>query len=333
MGDAVNKVVEVGTFGAVDDVTGMEAAQDAQKKASQALQANINRGLDMSEQRTGGILDAFNQGNQGAIADLLRARGNVQQGYGQGIDQLQSQAALFDPAASVLQQSATASGRAANINDILNDPNLAGVFDSVQDRTANQLSASGLRRSGAGAQMSNDALLNTALQFEADQYGRNQGLANIGSQGNMTIAQMLANQGGALANANQNLAAQRFAGGSGNANIMQQALANDLNLLGQLGQAQAAGITGPAMIEQQTNQGIMNLGAQAGAAMLSDKRAKENIRRVGSTDAGLGVYTYNYIGSPIVHMGVMAQEAAEMFPDAVITRNDGLLAVNYAGVS
>ena len=90
--------------------------------------------------RTGGILDAFNQGNQGAISDLLRDRGNVQQGYGQGIDQLQSQAALFDPAASVLQQSATASGRAANINEILNDPNLAGVFDSVIEKSNNAAS-------------------------------------------------------------------------------------------------------------------------------------------------------------------------------------------------
>ncbi len=268
MGKLVNKAVEFSTLGLVDDVTGMDAAQDAQRQASGVLQDNINRGLDMSANRTGSILDSFNQGNRGAIADLLQARQNVGQGYDQGINQMQSQAALFDPAASIMQQNASASGRGATINDILNDPNWSGVFDSVQDRTGNQLSAAGLRRSGAGAQMSNDALLNTAMQIEGDQYGRNQGLANMGSQGNMTIAQMLANRGGALANANQNLAAQRFAGGSGNANIMQQALANDLNLVGQLGQAQAAGITGPAMVQQQMNQGLFNMaGAGAGALL------------------------------------------------------------------
>jgi hypothetical protein len=56
--------------------------------------------------------------------------------------------------------------------------------------------------------------------------------------------------------------------------------------------------------------------AQA-AAMGSDIRLKEDIRRVGQTDGGLPVYTYRYKGNPVVHMGVMAQEVAQSQPEAL----------------
>src|SRR5690606_6242156 len=66
-------------------------------------------------------------------------------------------------------------------------------------------------------------------------------------------------------------------------------------------------------------------GAGLGAALglLSDRRAKENIRRVGETDSGLPVYVYNYKGDPVEHMGVMADEAEEKFPEAVYEGADG----------
>lgn len=65
--------------------------------------------------------------------------------------------------------------------------------------------------------------------------------------------------------------------------------------------------------------------------LLSDRRAKEDIKKVGKTDGGLPVYTYKYKGLPGTHMGVMAQEARKQNPDAV--RNvGGLLAVDYSGV-
>ena len=69
-----------------------------------------------------------------------------------------------------------------------------------------------------------------------------------------------------------------------------------------------------------------------GAALLSDRRAKEDIQRVGKTDDGLPVYTYRYKGSDTVHMGVMAQEVQRKNPDAVVKFGD-LLAVDYSKVS
>jgi hypothetical protein len=61
----------------------------------------------------------------------------------------------------------------------------------------------------------------------------------------------------------------------------------------------------------------------------SDIRIKENIRKVGSTDGGLPVYIYNYIGSNLTEMGVMAQDVEKVNPDAV-TESNGIKAVYYS---
>ena len=68
--------------------------------------------------------------------------------------------------------------------------------------------------------------------------------------------------------------------------------------------------------------------AAAGIAMGSDIRIKENIRKVGSTDGGLPVYIYNYIGDNVTHMGVMAQDVEKVNPEAV-TEMNGYKAVYY----
>lgn len=74
--------------------------------------------------------------------------------------------------------------------------------------------------------------------------------------------------------------------------------------------------------------GVLGLGLQ-GLSLFSDRRLKENVRRVGTADNGLPIYTYTYRGSPTVHMGVMAQDVAEIAPEAVHERA-GYLAVDYA---
>lgn len=81
--------------------------------------------------------------------------------------------------------------------------------------------------------------------------------------------------------------------------------------------------------------GIMSSAAGAGLGMYakSDIRAKENIKRVGETDGGLPVYTYNYKGNPTPLMGVMAQHVAEKKPEAVAVLPDGYLAVDYSQVA
>lgn len=65
---------------------------------------------------------------------------------------------------------------------------------------------------------------------------------------------------------------------------------------------------------------------------LSDIRAKEDIRRVGTTDNGIPVYTYRYKGENAVQMGVMAQELLEDQPEAVGLHPSGFLMVDYSKV-
>lgn len=72
--------------------------------------------------------------------------------------------------------------------------------------------------------------------------------------------------------------------------------------------------------------GLFGLGAKI--IGLSDERAKENIRRVGRLDNGLGVYAYNYRGDSKTQIGVIAQEVEQSRPDAVQEVGD-LKVVNY----
>lgn len=82
--------------------------------------------------------------------------------------------------------------------------------------------------------------------------------------------------------------------------------------------------------------GWTGVGAGAGALLpllMSDRRVKTDIRRVGETDGGHAVYLFRYKGHPTVHMGVMAQEVRERQPGAVVERSDGMLAVDYGQLS
>ena len=63
----------------------------------------------------------------------------------------------------------------------------------------------------------------------------------------------------------------------------------------------------------------------------SDRRLKADVRLVGRTVDGLNVYTFRYRGEPVVQMGVIAQEVAALYPDAVGER-DGYLTVDYGRI-
>ncbi|MEL7098629.1 MAG: tail fiber domain-containing protein [Pseudomonadota bacterium] len=62
----------------------------------------------------------------------------------------------------------------------------------------------------------------------------------------------------------------------------------------------------------------------------SDRRLKTDILQVGTTAHGLPLYQYRYVHGQITWEGVMAQDVAKVRPDAVILRDSGTLAVDYA---
>ena len=64
---------------------------------------------------------------------------------------------------------------------------------------------------------------------------------------------------------------------------------------------------------------------------LSDIRLKTDIVRLGALPSGLPVYSFKYVWSPVTHVGVMAQEAMVLFPNAV-REVEGFLAVDYSRI-
>jgi hypothetical protein len=81
--------------------------------------------------------------------------------------------------------------------------------------------------------------------------------------------------------------------------------------------------------------GVNNLLNVAGtaakaAAAFSDVRLKRDIKMVGSLPTGLPTYEFSYIGHPGRFIGVMAQEALEFAPWAVVMDESGYLKVDYS---
>ena len=81
----------------------------------------------------------------------------------------------------------------------------------------------------------------------------------------------------------------------------------------------------------QINTGKQFLGnaLSAAAMMFSDVRLKENLRPVGRLDNGLTVYCFNFAGSKVSQLGLLAQEVAEVIPEAVFEDENGYLMLNY----
>lgn len=74
------------------------------------------------------------------------------------------------------------------------------------------------------------------------------------------------------------------------------------------------------------------LGTLGGAAILmSDKRMKEDIKKLGKTDEGHNIYSFRYKGSPLMQLGVMAQEVEKKKPEAVMDIG-GVKFVDYSKV-
>jgi polysaccharide export outer membrane protein len=67
-----------------------------------------------------------------------------------------------------------------------------------------------------------------------------------------------------------------------------------------------------------------------GSSVVSDVRLKRDITKLTELDNGLSLYRYRYLWSDTFYVGVMAQEVAQLVPDAVVHGSDGYLRVNYA---
>lgn len=83
---------------------------------------------------------------------------------------------------------------------------------------------------------------------------------------------------------------------------------------------------------QQTLGGLFSAGASL-IPLLSDRRAKTDVERVGQTDSGVPIYKFRYKHGGPVQIGYMAQDLLETHPEAVTTGPDGFYRVNYEKVA
>ena len=70
-------------------------------------------------------------------------------------------------------------------------------------------------------------------------------------------------------------------------------------------------------------------GGRRGGGRRSDIRLKHDVILIGYLNDGLGLYRFSYNGSNTPYVGVIAQEVAQIAPEAVTRGRDGYLRVHY----
>lgn len=244
------------------------------------------------------------------------------------------------------------SGVAAAPSSVQTDPNavrqsvydqglalLKPGMDQQREQTMQGLADRGLPQGGEAFTNSLNQLdlsQNNALQQlanQAIQTGAAQQATNFGQESNLRAAGIGENQASQNQILNQ---IQALLGGNATFSTpMPQVNPIDTGTLaaGQLAQNNNAM---QSQYQQSLLSGLFGIGGTlGGAALLSDRRAKTDIREVGQTKGGLPVYTYRYKHDPDgpVHMGVMAQEVVRKVPEAVASTMGGLLAVDYSRIA
>ncbi|HEV3373333.1 MAG TPA: tail fiber domain-containing protein [Xanthobacteraceae bacterium] len=101
--------------------------------------------------------------------------------------------------------------------------------------------------------------------------------------------------------------------------------------------------TGYGMFMPSTNPTASGLGAGMGIAGLalqaapllgiSDARLKKNIKPIGKTYTGHKLYSYEFLGSSKPEIGVLAQEAEQRDPAAVVTHPSGYKMIDYGRIA
>lgn len=203
------------------------------------------------------------------------------------------------------------------------------MFDRQQSALDTQLANQGVARGSEAAnnayddfgRQKNDAYMQAALQgINVGQDARQQSLQEQEFLRNEPL-----NMVNALRTGNQVSLPQFQQGGqqqtAPGANLLDATNSNYQNQLGQFN-ANAAS-------QSNSMNGLFSLAASAAPLLLSDRRLKTNIVKIGEYH-GHNVYEYDIFGEH--KMGVMAQEVALINPDAVKVHRTGYMMVDYGAL-
>jgi hypothetical protein len=302
--DPISALVTGGT-----SILGGLVQGNSAKQASKAQVQSAQQGIDAQRQ----MLEASQRILQPYVGAGVDAMAGLQPYAQAGVGSLQQQQALLGLLGPEAQ--------AAAIAQIEQGGGFQAQLRQGENALLQNASATGGLRGGniqgALAQFRPQML---AQEIEA-QYGRLGGMTALGQTTTQNIAQL----------------GQASAAGQSAAGL--QTGANIANLFGQQGAARA----GARMAEGQAFGNVLNLpaqflGMQYGAGqtpglgnMFSDQRLKKNITRLSTRSDGLGVYEFEYIWGGGRQVGLMAQEVAIVYPEAV-GQSHGYLTVDYGRV-
>lgn len=296
------------------------------------LEGETNRAYDDNTARTVAGLrqSAFQNAQQAAMGDIGNQLAAGQ--FNAGID-------------------ANVAGQNAGFRQSANQFN-AGQVNDTSRFNAGLANQTGLANAAARNQMSQ---FNTGLLADADQF--NAGTDMTAQQANLNArlasGQLGLSAAGQLGQLGATRQAMGLQGAAALENIgaQQQALAQarldaarglDVERMGIINTSlgfldpnmgATVNSSGSSRSTSQTRES-MGLGqiagiALQGMALMSDKRAKEDIERVGDNPAGGGVYRYRMKGTGEEQIGLLAQEVEKRDPGAVVQGDDGYKRVNY----
>ena len=306
---AANRVNQYTPYGSlVYQQSGQDPYGNPMWSATQSLAPAQQQLLDYQNQASLGLGELTGKG-LGYVSNMLETPFDVSQLPSTGFNPSQSyQEAYMQRLAPQLQQ-----GRDKLQQDLANRG--IDIGSEAYDRAMMQQS-----------QRENDLLLGATTQgFGVGQQARQQGLQEQAYLRNEPLNTLNAVRTGAQVQ------------GPTFVNPAQQANTAGADILGatQMGyNAQLAASNAQNAANNAMTQGLFSLG---GAALMSDIRTKENIKAIGWLPNGLPVYEYEYkaefkdhpLAGHGTHTGVMAQEVEVMYPNAVITLDNGYKAVDY----
>lgn len=304
---------------------GSDLTRQSAQAAAQLRQAGFQNAQQMAGQDIASRMQA-DLANQGANLQAATTNANL----GQQVN-LSNQAA----ANAAGQFGAGAMNQASLSNQAaLNTAGQFGAGAANQAALQNQGAANAMTQFNLGNQLTaQQANQNAGLQGSQNRLGAANQLAQLGNLGfgmGQDIQAGMA-QSGALQQATQQAIIDQAK------NQWQAYTGMPAETIGYL--SQALGATTVPQSQQTTKQlGLMDYLSAGTAMMGSDKRLKKNIKQLGSLDNGMNIYRWEWnelageFGLEGESVGVIAQEAADIMPDAVIESSDGYLLVDYSKV-
>lgn len=302
-------------------------------------------GTPTGGQNLGGGLYGFGGrgGMSGPGATIPGATGGMNGGSGAPL--YTQQTSLTPWANQMLSSPIDTSGLAGmpggpNISQDLQNTQLANYNQQMgylQPQEAQQTDSQNAQLAAEGATRGSEAWNNAQGNLGRQQTFANQQAVNsaIGA-GNQEQATLfgLGSQGLQNQLAVRNAPISEFNQLSGNGGAQVNAATPDISgAFGQQYQGQLAGYNANNATNNANDQ------AAASAAMMalmmslssSDRRVKDDIKKVGEMDSGEPIFTFRYKGQPKIQMGVMAQDIEKTKPDAVVELG-GVKHVNYGAL-